>query len=179
LSAAGVAGDGRPQAQGARRARTDPLAGAVFALLVLACFAAFFITQRLKHTPTLLQRFEHTPAFAPRSAAPDMRQERISFKLSHAEAVTVSIIDAQGNTVATLVRDYPVSRYKQFSLRWNGRRGVARRFVIATGATGHQSVVPANTGVLAPAGEYRVSVILHGQGDREVRSPWSFTLERP
>ena len=30
----------------------------MFALLVLACFAAFFLTQRLKHTPTAVQRFQ-------------------------------------------------------------------------------------------------------------------------
>ena len=51
------AGDGR---RGTRRT-ADPLARVVFALLVLACFAAFFLTQRLKHTPTAVQRFKLTP----------------------------------------------------------------------------------------------------------------------
>ena len=173
-----MAGDRAPAAHAPGRGATDPLARTVFALLVVACFAAFFVTQRLKHTPPALQRFERTPTFAPASPQPEARQERISFKLSHAEAVTVSIIDAKGSTVATLVRRYPVSRYKQFSLRWNGRRGSPRRYTLVTSASGHQSVVPANQGAQAPAGEYRVRVILHGQGDREVLSPWSFTLER-
>jgi hypothetical protein len=118
-----VAGDRAHAAHGAVRGATDPLARAVFALLVLACFSAFFVTQRLKHTPTALQRFERTPTFAPASSQREARQERISFKLSHAEAVTVSIIDAKGSTVATLVSRYLVARYKQFSLHWNGRRG--------------------------------------------------------
>jgi hypothetical protein len=178
LSAAGVAGDGQPQAHDARRGAPDPVATAVFAVLVLACFAAFFVTQRLKHTPTLLQRFEHTPAFAPRAAAPEMRQERISFKLSHAEAVTVSIIDAQGNTVATLVRGYPVPRYKQLSLRWNGRRGTARSYRVATTESGRPYLVPQNQGRLAPAGEYRVRLTLSAQPN-SVLSPHSSTLVRP
>jgi len=97
----------------------------VFALLVLACFAAFFLTQRLKHTPTAVQRFQLTKSFSPTPSG-RLKQERISFKLAQADGVTVSIIDAKGDVVATLVRDYRVPRYKQFSLRWNGHRGAAR-----------------------------------------------------
>ncbi len=100
----------------------DRLAQVVFALLVLACFAAFFITQRLKHTPTAVQHFELTPSFSPTPAG-HIKEERISFKLAEADEVTVTIIDSDGTPVATLVRDQPVARYKQFSLRWNGRAG--------------------------------------------------------
>ena len=42
--------------------------------------------------------------------------------------MTVTIIDSEGNVVATLVRERRLPRYKQFSLRWNGRRGPARRY---------------------------------------------------
>jgi hypothetical protein len=154
-----------------------PLALVVFVLLVLACFAAFFITQRLKHTPTVLQRFERTPTFSPGAADPEQRQERISFKLDHADHVTVSVIDSKGNVVAVLVRDYPAARYKQLSLRWNGREGTARRYAVLTSETGHRSILPVNTGRVAPAGEYRVRVYIHGL-QREVLSPWSFTLVR-
>ncbi len=163
---------GRVQPAGAG---PEPLAAAVFAALVLACFGAFFLTQRLKHTPTLVQRFERTPTFAPLSADPEQRQERLSFKLSHADRVTVAIVDSRGSTIATLVRDYPVPRYKQLSLRWNGRRGGARRFQHLVSATGHRTLVPVNEGPLAAAGEYRVRVTLQAQG-KEVLSPWSFTL---
>ena len=38
---------------------------AVFALLVAACFVAFFLTQHLKHTPTAVQVFKLTPFFSP------------------------------------------------------------------------------------------------------------------
>ena len=151
----------------------DPLARIVFALLVLACFAAFLITQRLKHTPTAVQRFYLTPYFSPYPSG-HVKQEAISFKLAHAEAVTVTIIDADGNTVATLVRDYPVARYKQFSLRWNGRRGSAHRYLHAHSPHGLPILVPLNGGAIAPAGEYRVRVSLAHHSP--VLSPLSFTL---
>jgi hypothetical protein len=145
-----------------------------FALLVLACFAAFFVTQRLKHTPTAVQRFELTSSFSPTSAsANDL--ERISFKLARADYVTVSIVNSAGDTVATLVRDRPVARYKQFSLRWNGRSGTAHRYGTLRTARGHTILVPLNEGTLARNGEYRVRLSLRDQ-HRTVFSPRSFTL---
>jgi hypothetical protein len=167
---------------GPPRARTsapgaDQLARIVFAALVVACFAAFLITQRLKHTPTAVQDFKLATAFSPYPAG-HTKQEAISFKLASADAVTVMIIDSRGNTVATLVRGHPVPRYKQFSLRWNGRRGVARRSGQIVTAVGHAILVPANTGPLAAPGEYRVRVRLHQQG-RTLLSPRSFSLVRP
>jgi len=156
--------------------RDDRLIKVVFALLVAASFAAFFVTQRLKHTPTVVQRFQHSPNFSPHAADRERRRERISFKIAHADEVTVAIIDSSGNVVATLVRDRPVERYKQFSLRWNGHRGTAHRYRETVTADGHRSLIPLNRGRLAPPGEYRVRLTLRRQ-DREVLSPWSFALE--
>jgi len=158
---------------------TDRLARIVFGLLLIACFAAFIITQRLKHTPTAVQRFELTPYFSPTPAG-RIKEERISFKLAAADEVSVAIIDSAGDTVATLVHDWPVVRYKQFSLRWNGREGTARRYTTVVGPDGTTTVTPLNTGAGAPAGEYRVRVSLrkpisqHGS----VLSPNDFTLVR-
>jgi hypothetical protein len=160
----------------ARPAQTDRLAQIVFALLVLACFAAFFVTQRLKHTPTSVQRFKLTPIFSPTPTG-HIKEEHISFKLSRADEVTVTILNANEDRVATLVRDRPVVRYKQFSLRWNGRRGTARRYTTLSGPGGTTIVVPVNTGAPAPAGEYRVKVSLREQ-HRSVLSPSGFTLVR-
>jgi len=87
----------------------------------------------------------------------------------------VTIVDAGGATVATLVTDRPLARYKQLSLRWNGRRGVAHRYEVLTSPSGHRTLVPVNEGALAPPGEYRVIVRLHRQ-DREIPSPRYFTL---
>jgi hypothetical protein len=159
---------------GSNRPIGDRPAQVVFAVLVLACFAAFFLTQRLKHTPTVVQRFMLTPRFSPATPGP-LEQERISFKLAKADAATVTIIDAQGNVVATLVRDRRLPRYKQFSLRWNGRRGSARRYSVIATSHGHTILIPATEGALAPPGEYRVRVSLREQA-RSVLSPRSFTL---
>jgi hypothetical protein len=156
--------------------RTDPLARAVFALLVFACFGAFILTQRLKHTPTPVQHFQLTPRFSPTPQG-HIKQERISFKLARADAVTVTILDSAGDTVATLVRERPVARYKQFSLRWNGRMGMPRGYTTTRTVAGTTIVTPINTGSPAPAGEYRVHVTLREQ-HRTVPGPRSFTLVR-
>ncbi|HLL92620.1 MAG TPA: hypothetical protein VK252_06740 [Solirubrobacteraceae bacterium] len=170
--AAGI--DGGPADGATAGADAQALARIVFALLVVACFAAFFVTQRLKHTPTVVQRFERTPTFTPAGPAPGNLEE-ISFKLANADEATVAIIDSSGDVVATLVRDRPLARYKQFSLRWNGRRGTAHRYGQLETASGRAVLVAENEGPLAPPGEYRVRVSLRRQ-NRTVLSPWSFTL---
>ena len=149
----------------------------MFAALVLACLAAFVITQRLKHTPTAVQSFKLTPIFSPMPTG-HIKAEQISFKLANAERVTVTILDSDERTVATLVRDRPVARYKQFSLRWNGREGTAYIKTVAAGPDGTTIVTPLNTGAPAPAGEYHVRVYLREQR-RAVLSPTGFTLVRP
>jgi hypothetical protein len=148
----------------------------VFALLVVACVAAFFVTQRLKHTPTLVQRFELTPFFSPTPRG-HVKLEAISFKLSHSDEVTVTIVDSAGNDVATLVRDHALTRYKQFSLRWNGRRGSASRYAFLSTESGRSVLLPLTRGAPAPAGEYRVRVSLRHE-HRSVLSPRTFTLVR-
>ena len=157
-------------------AGTDRLARAVFALLVVACFAAFFVTQRLKHTPTAVQAFKLTPFFSPTPTG-HIKAERISFKIARSDDVTVTIVDSAGTDVATLVRRLAVVGYKPLSLRWNGRLGAARRYSVVGGAGGHASILPANRGRLAPAGEYRVRVTLRRR-QRSILSPRSFTLVR-
>lgn len=176
-AAAGV--EPSPPARSRARASApggDPLARIVFALLVLACFAAFLITQRLKHTPTAVHRFKLATAFSPYPGS-QSKLEAISFELASAETVTVTIIDSSGSTVATLVRDFRAPRYKDVSLRWNGRRGTARRFGHLVTAGGRTILVPETEGGIAPPGEYRVSLDLghHGQ----VLLPRSFALVKP
>jgi hypothetical protein len=157
-------------------ANTDSLARAVFAVLVLACFAAFFLTQRLKHTPTAVQRFELTPFFSPTPAG-HIKQERISFKIARSDEVTVTVIDSTGADVAELLRDRFVPRYKQLSLRWNGRRGSARGYIVIRAHSAHPVLVANNGGPLAAAGEYRIRVSLRQQR-RSLFSPRTFKLVR-
>lgn len=170
------AGQSPPAAQ-ASAPGSDPLARVVFVLLVIACFAVFLIAQRLKHTPTAVQNFKLNTSFSPYPSG-HLKQEGISFKLASAGEATVAIIDSRGDVVATLVRGYPVPRYKQFSLRWNGRRGSARGYRLVYTAAGHPILVPENAGSPAPPGEYRVRVSLQGRS-LPVLSPRSFQLVRP
>ena len=149
----------------------------VFALLVVACFVAFFLTQHLKHTPTAVQLFKLTPRFSPTPSG-HIKQERISFRLARADEATVSIVDSAGAEVARLLHDHPVQRYKQLSLRWSGRLGTAHGYALVAGPNGRSAIRPRLTGPLAPAGEYRVRVTLREQR-RTVLSPRSFTLVRP
>jgi hypothetical protein len=166
-----------PSGAAPRRTHGEPreaqrLARVVFAVLVVACFAAFIVTQRLKHTPAAVQNFEMDKAFYPTAAAAascrgkvpkklvneTKRIEYISFKPAQADEVTVEVVNSANQSVATIVRDLPAQRYKQLSLCWNGQRG------------------PTESGGLAPPGEYRLKVRLHSQ-ELTRYSPESFTLE--
>lgn len=163
--------------KGATATSADRTAGVVFALLVVACFVAFFLTQHLKHAPTAVQSFKLTPYFSPTPSG-HIKDEHISFKLAQADEVTARIVTDSGTVVATLLRDFPVPRYKQLSLRWNGRGGMAHELVTRNGSHGSKLIAPKNEGRVAPAGEYRVRVSLRKQ-DRTVLSPRGFKLVRP
>ncbi len=156
---------------------SDPRARIVFALLVLACFAAFLITQRLKHTPTAVHSFMLAYAFSPYPGS-HTPLEAIAIKLANAEEVTVTIVNSAGDSVATLVKNYPAPRYKDFSLRWNGRRGTARRYGHVVTPDGRSILVPETEGRIAPAGEYRVGVFLRHRR-QQVLLPRSFALVKP
>jgi len=170
------AGDRQDRAR-ASAPGSEPLARGVFILLVVACFAAFLITQRLKHTPTAVHRYTLASAFSPYPGQ-QSKLEAIAFELANTEAVTVTILDGDGNTVATLVRDYPLVRYKQFSLRWNGHRGTARHYGHIVTPDGRRILVAEPPGPIASPGEYRVGVALHDRG-QQVLLPRSFTLVKP
>ncbi len=133
-------------------------AKAVFALLVTACFGAFFVTQRLKHSPTLVQRFMMAPFFSPTPTGHN-KTESVSFRIERSGDVNVTIVDSEGRYVATLAGDRPLQRYTQLPLTWNGREG------------------PAQSGAPAPEGHYRVRVAVAHDG-RPVTSLRSFKLVR-
>lgn len=152
----------------------DRLARAVFALLVLGCFAALLVTQRLKHTPTPVTAFKLTHVLAPASTG-EAREEHISFKLTKSDEVTVTIESSGGESAATLVRDLPVARYKTLSLRWNGRRGIANGYRLLRRADGYTTLLPSIHGRLAAPDDYTVRVNLRKQA-RSVPSPRTFKL---
>lgn len=153
---------------------SERLARGVFALLVVACFAALLVTQRLKHTPPLVARYELTRVIAPTSKG-ESKEEHIAFKLSKADTVTVTIESSSEKTVATLVRELPVGRYKTISLRWNGHTGTANGYGVLRRADRYTTLLPVNRGPLAAPGEYTVRLSLRKE-DRSVPLPRTFKL---
>ena len=128
------------------------LAQAVFALLVLATVAAFFITQKLKHEPSVVQQVRMTNSFGPLGVAHTL--ERVSFKIKHADEVTVTVVNSGGDDVTTLYGPRHLAAYHKLSLAWNGRLANGR---------------------LAGDGRYHVRIRLRNQ-NRTVLTQRSFLL---
>jgi hypothetical protein len=119
------------------------LRGWVFGLLVLATFAAFFVTQRLKHSPPYVGSVTAVPYI---SGVLHHRSAAITFKIKQADRVTVSILAPDGAVVDTLASDRQMPAYQQKGFRWYGDTA---------------------TGAPAPNGLYTVRVQLRAQ-DRAV-----------
>lgn len=136
--------------------KTDPLARIVFAALVIASFAAFGVTQSLKHAPTAVQGILLSASFTPGAPGYGGR-EHISFRIKANDKVRVTVIDSQGDTVRTLAHARPLTHYRRLYLTWDGRMA------------GHKT---------APPGTYRIRVTLLSDG-HEVLSPSSFQLNGP
>src|SRR2546423_9519872 len=125
----------------AERPRTATVATAVFAALVVATVAAFFVTQRLKRSAPVVRH-----VMLPRYISPngDGRKDRavIKFRLPKSDdRVTVSMTDANGDEVRRLA-DRRLARGRH-SFVWNGRNG---------------------SGAIPPDGFYYLRVVLSGQG---------------
>src|SRR5919107_312481 len=125
-----------------------PVVRAVFALLVVATIAAFFVTQQLKSEFPLVIRFSATPKqFSPNG---DRYRDsaQVGFDLSEPAKVTFSIMDGEGNEIRRLVDDRQLAGDVVRRFRGDGRGGVWHGEV----ATG-----PEETG-LAPDGDYAFTV---------------------
>ena len=142
----------------------------MFALLVLACFGAIFLTQRLKHTPTAVQEIRFDSSFAPTAAAGGPTQA-ISFRTAHNDEVVVRVTDGAGDVVATIVAGYPVHRYRHLHLYWNGHTGPCA-------APASPACAGSMTGPLAAPGSYRLRITLVHER-RTVDSASSFRLLAP
>ncbi|WP_187369237.1 FlgD immunoglobulin-like domain containing protein [Baekduia soli] len=122
----------------------------LFGILVAATFAAFFVAQRLKNAPSVIQSLRINSAgpgnvFSPNG---DGRRERvrIALKLKKADRVTLAVLDARGDVVRTLVDDRPVRAYETIGLPgvpWDGRDDAGR---------------------VVPDGRYRLRITLRNQG---------------
>jgi len=121
---------------------TRRVASIVFAVLVAATFGAFFVAQRLKHGPTLVQKFRRDPVFSPNR---DGRLDRLnlSFLIKSEDDVTVDVVDTKGDRVKRLADNRRLQAYTGLFLKWDGR---------------------ADDGRTAPDGTYRARIALRREG---------------
>jgi hypothetical protein len=93
----------------------------IFGALVAATFAAFFVAQRLKNAPSVVQQFNATYVFSPNR---DGRKDRahVTFKVKKADDVTVELVNRDGDPVRTLMDDRRLAAYAPIkpSLSWDG-----------------------------------------------------------
>jgi hypothetical protein len=98
-----------------------PLVRVVFALLVLATIAAFFVTQQLKSEFPLVIRFAAKPKqFSPNGDGVRDRTE-VGFDLSEPAKVSFSIVDSEGIEVRRIVDDRQLAGDTKHRFLWNGR----------------------------------------------------------
>lgn len=117
-------------------------ARAIFALLVAATFGAFFVAQRLKHTPTVLQKVRGDRVFSPNS---DGRKDalEVRFRIKSSDVISVDVLDAGDRIVASLVEDRRLRAQAPIAVRWDGRDEGGER---------------------SPDGVYRLQVTLRDEG---------------
>ena len=130
------------------------VARAVFVLLVGATFAAFFVAQRLKSAPRVVEVGRLVKNFSPNG---DGSRDRSTFRVrvKDPDDVTVTIIDAKGNAVRRLAASRPMSPAHPVRLAWDGTTEAGDR---------------------APEGIYHVRVSLRRQG-RAITVPRDVRLD--
>ena len=122
---------------------SSPLVRAVFAVLLVATVAAFFVSQLLKTDEPVVLRFAvETPRFSPNG---DRFQDeaRVGFDLSERAEVSFSIVDQEGREVRRIVDDRVLAGDTKHRFRWNGRD---------------------EDGEVAPDGPYRMRVVRRKEG---------------
>ena len=98
-----------------------PVVRAVFALLVAATIAAFFVTQQLKSEDALVLRFAAQPKqFSPNGDGKRDRT-RVGFDLSRPATVSFYVMDGEGNEIRRLVDERALAGDAKHRFRWDGR----------------------------------------------------------
>jgi hypothetical protein len=152
VTPAAPAGTSQPVPAAARSGgdRAPRAAAVAFAVLVAGTFAAFFVAQRIKRAPPVIQDLQFATGGAGRIFSPngDGRRDRleIALRLKRADRVTVSVVDEAGERVRTLVEDRRVAAGEPVApgaLRWDGRD---------------------DRGRMARDGRYRLKLTLRDQG---------------
>ena len=134
------------------------IAQVVFGVLVLAAFGAFFVAQKLKSSPSVVQGFTlRWPVISPNHDGRNDAQ-RIRFRLKTADVADVAIVDDQGDVVKEVASGLHLDayRYPSPSPVWDGTT---------------------SDGDPAPDGTYRVRITLRDQG-RSVILQDAFRVDR-
>jgi FlgD Ig-like domain len=133
-----------------------PLVRAVFALLVLATIAAFFITQQLKSEDALVLRFAARPQqFSPNGDGTRDRSA-VGFDLSRPATVSFYVLDGEGTEIRRLVDDRALAGDTKHRFTWDGRD---------------------DDGVPVPDGFYRMRVVQRSEG-RVINSSKRIKVDR-
>jgi hypothetical protein len=98
-----------------------PLVRGVFALVVFATIAAFFVTQQLKSEFPLVIRFATAPAQFSPNADGFRDTSQVGFDLSEPATLSFEITDAEGNSVRRLVDERHLAGDEKYRFRWDGR----------------------------------------------------------
>ena len=133
-----------------------PLVRAVFALLVVATIAAFFVTQQLKSEDALVLRFAAKPKqFSPNGDRARDRSE-IGFDLSRPATVSFYVMDGEGTEIRQVVDDRALAGDTKHRFTWDGRD---------------------DDGVPVPDGLYRMRVVQRSEG-RVINSSKRIRVDR-
>jgi hypothetical protein len=100
---------------------TRPLVRAVFAVLVVATIAAFYLTQQLKGDFPLVIRFATKPAHFSPNADGVRDSTMIGFDLSEPASVSFMVVDAEGTEIRRIVSDRRLAGDAKHRFTWDGR----------------------------------------------------------
>src|ERR687895_312592 len=133
-----------------------PLVRAVFALLVVATIAAFFVTQQLKSEDALVLRFAAQPKqFSPNGDGTRDRS-KIGFDLSRPATVSFYVLDGGGKGIRRVVDARGLAGDAKHRFVWDGRD---------------------DEGVPVPDGLYRMRVVQRSEG-RVINSTKRVSVDR-
>jgi hypothetical protein len=135
---------------------TRPLVRAVFAVLVVATIAAFFLTQQLKGDFPLVIRFATKPAHFSPNGDGYRDETRIGFDLSRPANVSFMVVDAEGAEVRRIVTARRLAGDAKHRFSWNGRD---------------------DDGDVVPDGTYRMRVVRRDES-RVIDSQKKITVDR-
>ncbi|HWK27791.1 MAG TPA: N,N-dimethylformamidase beta subunit family domain-containing protein [Solirubrobacter sp.] len=112
-----------------------------FLILVGATFSAFFVAQRLKSTPPVIDVKRISRYFSPNGDG-NRDLNHISIRLRISDDATVDVVNLEGDRVKRLAENRPMQRYRPLRLVWNGT---------------------ADDGRTVPDGQYRLRVALRNE----------------